>query len=205
LLKVGTVPPIAISIEKEGPMQAKNICRVLVIATVILSLAMLVGCKGGNACERSSEDIPTPDPGGGGGGGGGGSSGSDGELYCLELVNAERQKAGVSALQWDPQLAEIAKWFAQDKDDNDPTHAQKHYDSKGRLLNTRLADFGYTGYQTCGENINWGCGSGTAGAEKTMSEWMASSGHRSNILRAEFTHIGIGEVGGHWIQDFVRK
>ncbi|TET35807.1 MAG: CAP domain-containing protein [Planctomycetota bacterium] len=126
-------------------------------------------------------------------------------MYCLELTNAERQKEGVQPLEWEPYVAEIAKWFAQDKNDNDPQHMQKHYDSLGRLLNVRFADFGFTNYQTCGENIDWGVGSGTAGAEKAMSEWMASSGHRMNILKAEYTHIGIGEVNGHWVQDFIKR
>lgn len=45
-----------------------------------------------------------------------------------------------------------------------------------------------------------------------MNSWMHSSGHRANILRASFTHIGIGYVscpGGkmptYWTQEFLSR
>jgi uncharacterized protein YkwD len=181
---------------------------------VILSFALIVGCGKSGSSSRNGV-LPTGTGTGSGTGTGtgsgtgtstgGGYAGNEAELYCLELTNAERQKEGVQPLEWEPYVAEIAKWFAQDKNDNDPQHATKHYDSEGRLLDVRFADFGFTNYSTCGENIDWGVGSGTAGAEKAMSEWMASPGHRINILRAEFTHVGIGEVNGHWVQNFIKR
>jgi len=37
--------------------------------------------------------------------------------------------------------------------------------------------------------------------------WMNSTGHRKNIMNANFTHIGIGHVarGNYWTQMFIRQ
>ena len=36
-----------------------------------------------------------------------------------------------------------------------------------------------------------------------MTAWMNSTGHRQNILGANFTKIGIGYVGNKWVQLFI--
>jgi uncharacterized protein YkwD len=54
-----------------------------------------------------------------------------------------------------------------------------------------------------GENIGYG----NISADAMMRAWMASSGHRANILYPRFTYIGLGAVrsGGHWygVQEFI--
>ncbi len=35
-----------------------------------------------------------------------------------------------------------------------------------------------------------------------MDCWMKSPGHRENILRKTAKTLGIGSVGGYWVQDF---
>jgi uncharacterized protein YkwD len=56
------------------------------------------------------------------------------------------------------------------------------------------------GWGTWGENIAEGFGSSVA----VFNAWMASPGHRANILRPTFTQMGIGHVssGGWWCQQF---
>ena len=56
------------------------------------------------------------------------------------------------------------------------------------------------GWSTWGENIAEGYGSSVA----VFNAWMASPGHRANILRATFTQMGIGHVaaGSWWCQQF---
>jgi uncharacterized protein YkwD len=56
------------------------------------------------------------------------------------------------------------------------------------------------GWSTWGENIAEGYGSSVA----VFNAWMASPGHRANILRASFTQMGIGHVsaGSWWCQQF---
>ena len=46
-------------------------------------------------------------------------------------------------------------------------------------------------WRSAGENIGWG----TAYAfepRQIVDAWMASEGHRKNILNANFTHLGVG-------------
>ena len=54
------------------------------------------------------------------------------------------------------------------------------------------------GVAYCGENLA-GAG-GLADAEaNVVGRWLASDGHRANILRTEFGRVGIGiAVGGRW-------
>ncbi|HET6550057.1 MAG TPA: CAP domain-containing protein [Solirubrobacter sp.] len=58
-----------------------------------------------------------------------------------------------------------------------------------RILGARYAK--RNGGWTLGENLAWGTGElSTPGA--IMQEWMASSGHRANILKRSYREIGIG-------------
>lgn len=51
---------------------------------------------------------------------------------------------------------------------------------------------------TWGENIAWGYGSQTA----VFNGWKGSPGHRKNILRGNFSKMGLGQVGLYWCQQF---
>ena len=63
-----------------------------------------------------------------------------------------------------------------------------------------MLSFGLS-YAYAGENIAKGYGS----AEAVVNAWMNSSGHRANILSANFTRLGVGYVadGGYWTQWFL--
>lgn len=61
-------------------------------------------------------------------------------------------------------------------------------------------------YSAAGENIAMG----QSTPQAVVQSWMNSSGHRANILSANFTEIGVGYAkggtGGHyWTQLFIRK
>ena len=52
-----------------------------------------------------------------------------------------------------------------------------------------------------GENVGRTYGTQQPDTARIMSAWMASTGHRANILRGSFTHIGIGidrGSNGYW-------
>ena len=70
---------------------------------------------------------------------------------------------------------------------------------------TMLQKFGIT-YRTAGENI----AAGYRTPEAAVAAWMGSSGHRSNILNANFTALGVGYASGgsytnYWVQEFIGK
>ena len=59
---------------------------------------------------------------------------------------------------------------------------------------------GATSY-TVGENIAWGTGSfGTP--RQTMNGWLHSTGHRENILRADYRELGIGYLAAQTFQGY---
>lgn len=69
----------------------------------------------------------------------------------------------------------------------------------------RLKQVGYRG-RAWGENIAWGARS----AQQVMNLWMQSPPHRSNILNAHYTEIGVGIAHStrgvpYWTQVFGRR
>ena len=44
---------------------------------------------------------------------------------------------------------------------------------------------------------------GQLNVAQVMAAWMASPGHRANIVNPGFTHVGFGLANGHvWTQEF---
>jgi len=56
-------------------------------------------------------------------------------------------------------------------------------------------------YRYAGENIAYG----QRTPQAVVNAWMNSSGHRANILNANYTQIGVGYVadGNYWTQMFI--
>lgn len=109
------------------------------------------------------------------------------------LVNEERAKAGLSLLTLDPELSANAMVRAQEI-----IEKFDHTRPDGSSFSTAIT----IPWRTVGENIAYGQSS----PEAVMNAWMNSSGHRANILQANFSKIGVGvvESGGrlYWVQLF---
>ena len=118
----------------------------------------------------------------------------------LKLVNQERSKAGVPALTLSQQLTDIANTKAKDMADNNYfSHQSPTYGSPFDMLKRCGVSFSYAG-----ENI----AAGQKTPEEVMHSWMNSSGHRANILNANFTELGVGyyeggSYGVYWTQTFI--
>jgi uncharacterized YkwD family protein len=109
------------------------------------------------------------------------------ERQMLELVNAARQQAGLSPLAADLQLTEVARLKSKDMVVNNYfDHESPTYGSPFEMMQ----QFGVT-YSSAGENI--ACNQSVQAAHQAL---MNSPGHRANILKPTFTHIGIGIVDG---------
>lgn len=105
-----------------------------------------------------------------------------GDAYeAIRLINAERAKEGLPALEADPDLMEMAQVRA---DELPATFAHTRPDGRDWL--TIFADFGFT-YHKCCENA----GAGKDTAAKQVVSWMNSPGHKANILREGITKIGV--------------
>lgn len=117
----------------------------------------------------------------------------------VALTNVERTAAGLRPLSADPLLANAAQAHS---DDMVARAFYSHTSPGGAQPWDRAAAAGST-RRTIGENI--ACGQRSP-AEVVLG-WMNSPGHRANILKPDFTHIGIGLAGGgkmgtYWTQLF---
>ena len=121
------------------------------------------------------------------------------ENKVLELVNAERAKNGLSALQMDENVRKVARVKSSDMSQNNYfSHTSPTYGTPFEMLKS----YGIS-YKSAGENI----AQGYTSPEAVVNGWMNSSGHRANILNASYTHIGIGYEanGNYWTQMFIGK
>ncbi|GAA1407784.1 CAP domain-containing protein [Oerskovia paurometabola] len=140
---------------------------------------------------------PTTTPGATGSAGGATSSGggdtAGDTAAALALVNTHRAAAGCPALRADDRLGRAATLHAQDM------VAQgyfSHTSLDGRTFGDRVTAQGYA--RPGGENI----AAGQKTAQAVVDAWMASEGHRANILNCDFTTMGLGRAGNTWVQVF---
>ncbi|HEX2561451.1 CAP domain-containing protein [Phenylobacterium sp.] len=133
------------------------------------------------------------------------------EQYMLELINAERAKAGAQPLAFDFDLNESAELHSRWMIDSDTF---SHTGANGSTATQRMQTAGYqlTGSWSTGENIGWASLRGDPGykdeVELLHANLMNSSGHRANILNVNFREIGVGfEVGEYqgWQGAFVTQ
>jgi uncharacterized protein YkwD len=117
------------------------------------------------------------------------------EASLVAQTNAARAAAGLPSLQADATLTTLARQRSQDMIDRD---FFSHTDpaTGGSLVEAYC--IAPLGVAYCGENLA-GAG-GLADAEtNVVGRWLASEGHRANMLRTEFGRVGIGvAVGGRW-------
>ncbi|QEC49003.1 hypothetical protein FSW04_16445 [Baekduia soli] len=154
------------------------ISRLLPLAAAVAALAAvpaqaMASCKGAN----------------------GSPTGPRAATATLCLINAQRTAHGLRKVKAEPHLAAAAGAFAQDM------VARQFFDHTspdGGTMLDRLRSAGWlpgSGSWSAGENIAWGTGSHATPAS-IVSGWMASPGHRANILQPAFRQIGVGIAAG---------
>jgi len=114
---------------------------------------------------------------------------------AFRLLNQARVAGGCPALVWSDPAASVAQAHAADMADrNYFAHASPEGTSPGRRL--MLAGIAW---RRVGENI--ASNPGASGAQ-VATQWLESAPHRVNLMTCDFTHTGIGESRGHWVQLF---
>lgn len=120
----------------------------------------------------------------------------------LDLTNAERSKLGLEPLRLSSSLFDAAQWMAADMA---KFNYFDHLDREGRRVDARAYAFGYRAWRYIGENI----AAGQESPAEAIAQWMSSPSHRRNMLRPEFTEIGVGFAenpdsvyGKYWVQIF---
>lgn len=142
----------------------------------------------GNSGETGTETQPT----------------TTAEAYAkevLDLVNEERAAAGLSALTLSDDLTYAATLKSKDMVKNNYfSHTSPTYGSPFDLISSLGIKYSYAG-----ENIAMGYQTPAV----VMNAWMNSSGHKANILNANYTQMGLGYVVNssgqpYWTQLFMK-
>ncbi|WP_308130073.1 CAP domain-containing protein [Kitasatospora aureofaciens] len=139
---------------------------------------------GGSTTAPTITSAPTPV--------GGGAAPSDAQ-QVVDLVNAERAKAGCAPVTAEPRLAGAAQSHSDDMADR---NYFDHASPEGYHADHRIEATGYR-WSTWGENI----ARGQKDPAAVMDAWMNSPGHRANILNCAFKQLGVGVrtgSGGPW-------
>ncbi|MEV3922907.1 CAP domain-containing protein [Actinomadura coerulea] len=117
----------------------------------------------------------------------------------VSLTNAHRAAHGLRPLADDPRLTAAAQAYSEDMA---VRRFYSHTSPEGTQPWDRARAAGST-HLGIGENI--ACGQRSPA--EVVQGWMDSPGHRANILKPDFTHIGVGFQGGgtagtYWTQLF---
>jgi uncharacterized protein YkwD len=119
----------------------------------------------------------------------------------IALINQERSAEGLPALSSQSQLTSAARIHSADMACNG---FFSHTSPTTGSPFDRIADQGYS-FSTAGENI----AAGYSSPASTVETWMNSSGHRANILNANYIHVGSGYAywedsayGAYWTAVF---
>ena len=105
------------------------------------------------------------------------------ERQLFDLVNEERTQRGIAALEWDDRLVPVARSHSEEM------LMLKYFSHDSPVAGSpfdRIKGAGIP-YSRAGENLAYA--QSIAVAHRAL---MDSPGHRENILRPEFTHMGIG-------------
>lgn len=133
----------------------------------------------------------------------------DSAKTVLAILNAARSKAGCSPLKLDSRLMAAAKIHARNMAEKD---FFGHKGKDGSKPSSRAKRQGYS-FHMYAENI----AAGQSSAEEVARSWLASAGHRKNILTCKLKDTGIAvayqsddeplDGNGkayyyYWVQDF---
>jgi uncharacterized protein YkwD len=114
------------------------------------------------------------------------SSGAEHDL--VTLTNRSRAAAGRKALRVSSTLSSIARWRSKDMIDRDYfSHSIPGY---GNVFK-KISASGFC-YSLAGENIGWTSEGDSTATARIHQMFMASSGHRANILGKDWDTIGVG-------------
>lgn len=117
------------------------------------------------------------------------------EWVLLRLVNEQRAAHGVPVLRLWTELGAVAQDYAAELD---RTHVLVHATAASGNLATRLQTRGMR-FTQAAENL-----ADAANPRQALGAFMASPGHKRNLLDPGLTHVGVGVVGRYYVLAMVR-
>ncbi|OGY22788.1 MAG: hypothetical protein A2126_01340 [Candidatus Woykebacteria bacterium GWB1_45_5] len=109
------------------------------------------------------------------------------EKGMFDLVNKARRADGKKALVWSDALREVGRKHCLDMFER---NYFSHYTPEGKSPFDRMDEAGIK-YKAAGENLAY-----APSVEVAHQGLIDSPGHRANILRPEFGHLGVGVIDG---------
>ncbi|NGP44370.1 CAP domain-containing protein [Bacillaceae bacterium SIJ1] len=118
------------------------------------------------------------------------------EQLIFEMTNEIRKRFNLSLLEWDEDVAQVAKQHSHDMFKN---NYFSHVSPDAGDLGQRMAA-GEVTYQLAGENIATQYVDGMAAVEG----WLNSPSHRKTLLNDEFDKLGVGVTEKYYTQNFLQ-
>ena len=112
---------------------------------------------------------------------------ADGEQELFALINQDRRTAGLPPLTWDNRLAAIARSHSREMA---TLRFVAHVSPTTGDAEARVRTAGL-GFPVVSENVGY-----EGGIKPAHRGFMASPGHRANVLNSKLTHVGIGVIVG---------
>jgi uncharacterized protein YkwD len=110
------------------------------------------------------------------------------ERDAFQLINTERGLAGLNALKWNDQIAEVARLHSANMARYD---FFSHQGLDGKMVDDRAGKLGLYNWSAIGENIAFMKGYDDP-VNQAVQRWLQSPGHKKNLLGPDWTQTGIG-------------
>jgi uncharacterized protein YkwD len=110
------------------------------------------------------------------------------ENEILDLINRERKKVRLAALERDDRLTKVARRYSKKMARGG---FFGHFDREGNSVADRVADEAIVDWGKIGENLFFCEGYENVGTTAVRG-WMRSEDHKRNILDRSYTHTGVG-------------
>ena len=117
-------------------------------------------------------------------------------MQILKVVNEAREKEGLQPLKYNDKVAAVAQLRADEMNKN------KYFEHERPNHTSWVTAYQELGvdYTIAAENI----ARGFSQPETVVAAWMASEGHRKNILNPKIEYMGIGISGYYYAQEFIK-
>jgi uncharacterized protein YkwD len=110
------------------------------------------------------------------------------ERQVFNLLNAERRSKGLSELEWNDEVAALARLHSNNMADG---KFFSHRGSDGSMVDDRADRLGLGAWRVIGENIAYMRGYDDPAA-LAVEKWMESTAHRKNLLGPNWKESAVG-------------
>ena len=114
------------------------------------------------------------------------------EAQILSLINSTRAAHGLSALSANQMLTDLARLRSNDMVSR---NYFSHHSPDGKNIKHIFSEYGVA-YKNFGENLGNASPASYGSPNAFLNAWMNSPGHRDNMLRSNYTLIGVGVTDG---------